>query len=120
MQSAPGARLFSGTKTSASSPFLHSSSLGPQVHNSDLSKSTFYTNLALLIAGAAGCGIAFDLINDPSPGDRSLILGEVELILVGPTLVTNLLSTGLITWKAWCALLASDPRRLSLTTSSVY
>ena len=45
-----------------------------------------------------------------------LLSGRFYLVLLtGPILVTNLLSTGLITWKAWCALLASDPRQLSLT-----
>jgi hypothetical protein len=44
-------------------------------------------------------------IEDPGKvGERAL------LFVVGPTLATNLLSTGLIAWKAWCALLsASDP-----------
>jgi hypothetical protein len=44
-------------------------------------------------------------IEDPGKvGERAL------LFLVVPTLATNLLSTGLIAWKAWCALLAaSDP-----------
>lgn len=44
-------------------------------------------------------------------------LGERALLCVaGPILGTNLLSTGLIAWKAWCALLAtSDSRRLFLT-----
>ena len=39
-------------------------------------------------------------------------VGERALLFVaGPTLVTNLLSTGLIAWKAWCALLAASDSR---------
>ena len=54
-----------------------------------------------------------DLVEDSSKvGERVL------LFVVGPTLATNLLSTGLIAWKAWCApLVASDPRQLFLTMS---
>ena len=53
-------------------------------------------------------------IEDPNKdGERTL------LFVAGPTLATNILSTGLIAWKAWCALLvASDPRQLFLTMSS--
>jgi hypothetical protein len=48
-------------------------------------------------------------------GERAL------LFLAVPTLATNLLCTGLIAWKAWCALLAAwDPRRLSLTILTMF
>ena len=77
--------------------------------------STTHAHLTLLIAGAAGYGIAFGLIQRSFPA-YSLSLGVLDLIVVGPTLATNSLSTGLIAWKAWCAL-ASNPRRLSLTMS---
>jgi hypothetical protein len=46
-------------------------------------------------------------------------LGKLGLLVVGPTLATNLLSTGLIALRAWCALLVSDYRRLSLIMSPV-
>ena len=115
MQSALGAPWFSGTKTSASSPFFYSSSLGPQVLKRDLSRSTIHAHLVLLIAGAAGYGIAFGLIQRSFPA-YSLSLGVLDLIVVGPTLATNSLSTGLIAWKAWCAL-TFNPLRLSLTMS---
>ena len=50
--------------------------------------------------------------------DQSKLGERVLLFVVGPTLATNLLSTGLIAWKAWCApLVASDPRQLFLTMS---
>jgi hypothetical protein len=70
---------------------------------------------------AAVCDLCFSLI--PLLGTVGLTIespgrgGERALLfLAGPTLATNLLSTGLIAWKAWCALLAaSDPRQLSLT-----
>jgi len=44
---------------------------------------------------------------------ESYLTGQVkklDLMTVCPTLGTNLLSTGLIAWKAWYALLVSDPR----------
>ena len=44
-------------------------------------------------------------------------VGQRAVIVVGSTLATNLLSTGLIAWKAWCVPLPSDPRQLSLTMS---
>jgi hypothetical protein len=45
--------------------------------------------------------------------------GECALLfVVGPTLATNLLSTGMIAWKAWYTLpVALDSRQLSLTIS---
>jgi hypothetical protein len=60
--------------------------------------------MALLIAVAAVWSLFHGLVQGAYPGDKSLILRELDLVIVGPTLATNLLSTGLITWKAWCAL----------------
>ncbi|KAI9450474.1 hypothetical protein BJY52DRAFT_1356565 [Lactarius psammicola] len=66
--------------------------------------------LLLFILGtiaAAGCDLGLSLIPLFSPShnsiqvESSVKLGERALIMVGPTLGTNLLSTGLITWKAW-------------------
>ncbi|KAI9450470.1 hypothetical protein BJY52DRAFT_176724 [Lactarius psammicola] len=57
--------------------------------------------LLLFILGtiaAAGCELGLGLAS--SPGDI-LISDPGPLIMVGPTLATNLLSTGLIAWKAW-------------------
>ena len=58
-------------------------------------------------AAAAGCdlGLSFVPLFNPShhsiQEDSNVKLGERALILVGPTLATNLLSTGLIAWKFW-------------------
>ena len=50
--------------------------------------------------------------------DPSKVEERVLLFVIGPTLATNILSTGLIAWKAWCAVLVvSDPRQLFLTMS---
>ncbi|KAH9058116.1 hypothetical protein EDB87DRAFT_952879 [Lactarius vividus] len=66
--------------------------------------------LLLFILGttaAAGCDLGLSLVPLFSPSHRSIQdesnvkLGERALIMVGPTLATNLLSTGLIVWKAW-------------------
>ncbi|KAH9173004.1 hypothetical protein EDB89DRAFT_829095 [Lactarius sanguifluus] len=59
--------------------------------------------LTLLIFGttaAAGCEVG---LGDPVPSSgRSSFQGDQgPLIMVGPTLGTNLVSTGLIAWKAW-------------------
>ncbi|KAH9052578.1 hypothetical protein EDB87DRAFT_1692111 [Lactarius vividus] len=59
--------------------------------------------LLLLILGtiaAAGCEVG---LGDPVPssGQRSFQSDVGPLIMVGPTLGTNLVSTGLIAWKAW-------------------
>ncbi|KAI9429369.1 hypothetical protein BJY52DRAFT_128223 [Lactarius psammicola] len=57
--------------------------------------------LLLFIFGtiaAAGCELGLSLITNTSQGET---VGLGPLIMVGPTLATNLLSTGLIAWKAW-------------------
>ncbi|KAI9450397.1 hypothetical protein BJY52DRAFT_1215517 [Lactarius psammicola] len=57
--------------------------------------------LLLFILGtiaAAGCELGLGLISGNS---QSETMGLGPLIMVGPTLATNLLSTGLIAWKAW-------------------
>ncbi|KAH9027238.1 hypothetical protein EDB85DRAFT_123772 [Lactarius pseudohatsudake] len=59
--------------------------------------------LLLLILGttaAAGCELG---LGDPVPpsGQSSFQGDRGPLIMVGPTLATNLVSTGLIAWKAW-------------------
>ncbi|KAH9026509.1 hypothetical protein EDB85DRAFT_169167 [Lactarius pseudohatsudake] len=59
--------------------------------------------LLLLILGtaaAAGCELG---LGDPVPlfGRSSFQSDQGPLIMVGPTLATNLVSTGLIAWKAW-------------------
>ncbi|KAH9026521.1 hypothetical protein EDB85DRAFT_170128 [Lactarius pseudohatsudake] len=59
--------------------------------------------LLLLILGttaAAGCELR---LGDPvSPSGQSGFQSDQgPLIMVGPTLATNLVSTGLIAWKAW-------------------
>ncbi|KAH9026518.1 hypothetical protein EDB85DRAFT_169729 [Lactarius pseudohatsudake] len=59
--------------------------------------------LLLLILGttaAAGCELG--LGNPVPPSGESSFQGDRgPLIMVGPTLATNLVSTGLIAWKAW-------------------
>jgi len=66
--------------------------------------------LVLFILGttaAAGADIGLSLAPLFNPSHESIQdassvkLGERALIMVGPTLGTNLLSTGLIAWKAW-------------------
>ena len=63
----------------------------------------------LMLAAAAGSDLGLSLVPLFSPSHQSIEdesnvkLGERALILVGPTLATNLLSTGLIAWKFWCA-----------------
>ncbi|KAI9450469.1 hypothetical protein BJY52DRAFT_1356549 [Lactarius psammicola] len=57
--------------------------------------------LLLFILGtiaAAGCELGLGLV---PPSGNSFISNPGPLIMVGPTLGTNLLSTGLIAWKAW-------------------
>ena len=60
-----------------------------------------------MFAAAAGCDLGLSLrplfnLSHQNIQDKSGIkLGERALIMVGPTLGTNLLSTGLIAWKAW-------------------
>ena len=83
-----------------------------------LSKSMFCAHLELSITGTAGYSLMFDIVEGASPAaEGSLSSVEIETILVVPTLCTNLLSTGLIAWKAWYALLASSTRQLSLIMS---
>jgi len=48
-------------------------------------------------AYAFATGIIFCLI----PDETNPMMGRLDLILICPTLATNLLSTGLIAWKAW-------------------
>ncbi|KAH9026224.1 hypothetical protein EDB84DRAFT_1677720 [Lactarius hengduanensis] len=57
--------------------------------------------LLLLILGttaAAGCELGFNLVPPSGPASFQ---SNGPLIMVGPTLATNLVSTGLIAWKAW-------------------
>ena len=56
----------------------------------------------------AGMPLPLGVATSISLDDGNLKLGELDLMMIGPTLATNLLSTGLIAWKAWCAPLASD------------
>lgn len=79
-------------------------------------------NLEPMLVVAAACDVYFTVA--PLFGQTNLSIeypskiGQRALIMVSPTLATNLLSTGLIAWKAWFALLASDPRQQSLIMSS--
>jgi len=67
-----------------------------------------------MLLAAAGCDLALSLGRLFGPSHQSILeesdvkTGERALILAGPTLATNLLSTGLIAWKAWCALLTPN------------
>ena len=68
----------------------------------DLSKSTLCAHLESSIAGAAGGSLAFGTIEGASPAAYGALSSPgIEAVLVVPTLCTNLLCTGLITWKAW-------------------
>ncbi len=102
-------RWFSGIETSESSRFFCSSFLGLQVHHKHLSSSLFCTHRQRTLTAAAGCDLGLSLAPLFSPSHQSIQdesnvkLGERALIMVGPTLATNLLSTGLIAWKAWYA-----------------
>jgi hypothetical protein len=66
-------------------------------------------HLEPLIAAAAGYCHAGGPIGPGTFEDNNLKFGKRDLIMTGPTLGTNLLSTTLITWKAWYALLESGP-----------
>ncbi|KAI0259749.1 hypothetical protein BC834DRAFT_904275 [Gloeopeniophorella convolvens] len=56
---------------------------------------------------AAGCDLGLDLVPLFNPShhsahdDSAVKRGERALIMIGPTLATNILSTSLIAWKAW-------------------
>jgi hypothetical protein len=41
-------------------------------------------------------------VNPGTQGERNLPEGKVAVIVAGPVLGTNVLSTSLIAWKAWC------------------
>ena len=84
-----------------------------------LSQSTFRAHLEPSIVAAAGFALPTRLGANILPGESNEQLGKLDLIMTGPSLATNLLSTTLIACKAWCALLASNPQRLSLTMSLV-
>ena len=84
-----------------------------------ISESTFRAHLEPLIVAAAGFALPTRLGANILPGESNEQLGKLDLIMTGPSLATNLLSTTLIACKAWCALLASNPQRLSLTMSLV-
>jgi hypothetical protein len=66
-------------------------------------------------AAAAGCDLGLSLAPLFNPSHQSIQdesgvkLGERALIMVGPTLGTNLLSTGLIAWKSWYVYCAWRP-----------
>jgi hypothetical protein len=71
-----------------------------------------------VLSAAAGADIGLSLAPLFNPSHESIQdassvkLGERALIMVGPTLGTNLLSTGLIAWKAWsvyCLQVIDDP-----------
>ncbi|KAH9026513.1 hypothetical protein EDB85DRAFT_169566 [Lactarius pseudohatsudake] len=58
--------------------------------------------LLLILGTAAAAGCELGLSNHVFPSGTSSLAGdEGPLIMVGPTLATNLVSTGLIAWKAW-------------------
>jgi len=62
------------------------------------------TVLVLFILGTiatAGYALVTGLFTSQSPDDTHLETGTLDLIMICPTLATNLLSTGLIAWKAW-------------------
>ncbi|KAI0273921.1 hypothetical protein BGY98DRAFT_997854 [Russula aff. rugulosa BPL654] len=56
--------------------------------------------LLLFILGTIGAAL-FNPSHQSIQDESGVKLGERALIMVGPTLGTNLLSTGLIAWKAW-------------------
>ena len=75
----------------------------------NLSETTFYAHLELSLTAAAGYAISRNLASYLSYDAVDKTLGKQYFILIGPTLATNILSTGLTAWRAWCAPLASDP-----------
>jgi hypothetical protein len=108
----------SGSLEQRQARHCHSCDLHPWDHRCVTEKSVSCAHLEPLIAAAAGYGLASGLLST-FPEDSNLTLGKLDIIMIGPTLGTNLLSTALIAWKAWCAYLASDPSWLSLTMSPV-
>jgi len=63
----------------------------------------------------AACIYDVKLALDVKPGTRgeeSLPEGKLAVIIVAPMLGTNILSTSLIAWKAWCA---AHPRETYLS-----
>ena len=70
-----------------------------------LSRLTFCAHLDLSIAVTAVLTIVFFSVQT---GLNQGNFGNLDLAFF-PILGTNVLSTGLIAWKAWCALLVSDP-----------
>ena len=75
--------------------------------------------LKLTLAAAAGSDLGLSLVPLFNPSHQSIEtesnvkIGERALIMGGPTLATNLLSTGLIAWKAWCVSRIRPPRAIS-------
>ncbi len=66
-----------------------------------------------MLAVTAGYELGLDLttIFGPSPQDEDYVKwGGRDLVTCGPTLGTNLVSAGLIAWKAWWATFASYSR----------
>ncbi|KAN0141232.1 hypothetical protein V8E53_000988 [Lactarius tabidus] len=58
--------------------------------------------LGTIVAAGYDLGLSMVTLFGPSPQDEGYVKwGERDLIMGGPTLGTNLLSTGLIAWKAW-------------------
>ncbi|KAN0129144.1 hypothetical protein V8E53_013015 [Lactarius tabidus] len=61
--------------------------------------------LGTTAAAGSDLGLSLRPLFDPShysiDDDTNVKIGERALIMGGPTLATNLLSTGLIAWKAW-------------------
>ncbi|KAH9026510.1 hypothetical protein EDB85DRAFT_169371 [Lactarius pseudohatsudake] len=58
--------------------------------------------LLLILGTAAAAGCELRLRNPVAPSGQSGFQSDQgPLIMVGPTLTTNLVSTGLIAWKAW-------------------
>ena len=78
------------------------------MHKRDILNSVSRAHPEPLIAAAAGYGLASGLLGT-FPEDSNITLGKLDIIMIGPTLGTNLLSTALIAWKAWCVRVAFGP-----------
>ena len=71
------------------------------------SSSSFCAHRVPTPAAAAACDIGINLValfaqsHTCIQDEGDLNLGKLALIFAGPTLATNLLSTGLIAWKFW-------------------